>query len=122
MTGILCLQAAQEAVSATNQKALDMVSNISTVKLYTNEQHEKQKFCRAVDATASVASVAARAKGLMMGSMAFLGSATLLGVMFYGARQVNQGRLTVGDLTNFTIRGGMVIAGTWLFFYQFGRP
>eukprot|EP00750_Incisomonas_marina_P030304 INCI7452.2.p1 GENE.INCI7452.2~~INCI7452.2.p1 ORF type:complete len:592 (+),score=114.26 INCI7452.2:139-1914(+) len=104
-------KAAQEAVSATNQKALDMVSNISTVKLYTNEQHEKQKFCRAVDATASVASVAARAKGLMMGSMAFLGSATLLGVMFYGARQVNQGRLTVGDLTNFTIRGGMVIAG-----------
>ena len=30
-------------------------------------------------------------QGMMMGSMSFVGSATLLGVMYYGGRELNQG-------------------------------
>ena len=81
----------EAAVSQTNQQALDMVSNVSTIKLYTNEEHEKASFANAVDDTTRAASRAARAQGLMMGSISFLGSATLLGVMYYGGRQLREG-------------------------------
>ncbi len=86
-----------ERDSEANTKAIDSLLNFETVKYFANEEHEAQRFDRALQAyeRAAVKSQTTLA-GLNIGQGMII-AAGLVTVMLLAARGVARGEMTVGD-------------------------
>lgn len=93
----------QDALAQTNVVAEETLQSIHTVKAFTNEAYEAQRYGHAMSRTVSLALRTAQFRGAFI---TFLISAVFGGiilVLWYGATLVQAGEMTVGELLRFIL-------------------
>ncbi|HEV7405255.1 MAG TPA: ABC transporter transmembrane domain-containing protein, partial [Chthoniobacteraceae bacterium] len=94
---------AQDRLAEAATIVEETLHNIASVKAYTNEQFESRRYGSALDRFMAVVIPAARLRaGLIAFIIAGFFSSIIL-VMWWGARLLQAGKLTHGQLTQFTI-------------------
>ena len=83
--------------SEANTKAIDSLLNYETVKYFTNEAHEAERYDQALRAYERAAVRSETTLALLNVGQGTLMAAGLIGVMILAAQGVAAGRMTVGD-------------------------
>lgn len=86
-----------ERDSEANTKAIDSLLNYETVKYFANEEHEAQRFDRALRAYERAAVKSQTTLSLLNVGQGFVISTGLVAVMLMAGRGVVNGTMTVGD-------------------------
>jgi len=92
-------------------QAGDRVENIRTVRLFSKEEHEIERFEAALDSLQASGRRAGLAEGGFMGGLSFSLNTSLLAVVVYGGSLVRAGAITAGQLTSFAMYSGLVGLG-----------
>lgn len=112
-------RAAQDRLADAALVVEETLQNIASVKAYTNEAREARRYESALDAFLGVVIPAARLRAALIAFIiaGIFGSITL--VMWYGAWLMQEGQLSHGQLTRFTLFtvliGGSVASGADVF-------
>jgi ATP-binding cassette subfamily B protein len=93
----------QDALAAASEVAEETLSGIRTVRAFTAEPHEVERYGAAVERSFALARSRSRLGALFMGVVMFAGYAALAGVLWRGGRMIVDGHLTLGELTRFLI-------------------
>jgi ATP-binding cassette, subfamily B, heavy metal transporter len=83
--------------SEANTKAVDSLLNYETVKYFANEEHEAQRYDRALQAYERAAVKSETTLTLLNVGQGIIIAAGLIGMMILAAEGVAAGRMTVGD-------------------------
>lgn len=110
---------AQEAFSALNDKVQENISGVRVIKAFGQEEAEIDSFCTLSSEVVAKNIAVAKVDSLFDPTiMVIVGFSFFLAISF-GAREVVQNRLTLGELTQFTLYLGQFIwpmlAFGWLF-------
>lgn len=101
----------REAASAMNALLMDNLQGIRQIKAFGRQDHEDQRFAHRADALRQGTLVVMRAWAWYGPAMQFVGALGIGLILWFGGRQVMQGRLGVGELVAFMLYAGM-------FFYE----
>ncbi|CAM9306059.1 unnamed protein product [Scytosiphon promiscuus] len=93
----------QEALAGSSAVAEEVISNIRTVRQFSAEFREKDRYSGKVDVSYEMAKKVGITDAFFAGSMHFGGHASLCAVMAFGGQQVASGVLSVGDMTSFLL-------------------
>ncbi|CAM9224865.1 unnamed protein product [Pylaiella littoralis] len=93
----------QEALAGSSSVAEEVISNIRTVRQFSAEFREKDRYSEKVDVSYQMARRVGVTDAFFSGSMHFGGHASLCAVMALGGQQVASGALSVGDMTSFLL-------------------
>jgi ABC transporter fused permease/ATP-binding protein len=93
----------QDALAAANEVAEESLSGIRTVRAFTAEAREVERYGEAVSRSFDLARSRAKAGGLFMAVAAFCAAGAAVAVLWYGSHLVLQDKLTVGALSTFLI-------------------
>lgn len=93
----------QEAVGMINSRVWQVVSGITTIKLYTSEQVEIERFKDLNNDYISRHMRVVRFRGFLWPFLLFVFAMIELVILLVGGRQVIQQELTIGQLLQFTI-------------------
>ncbi len=80
-----------------SQKAIDSLLNFETVKYFTNERHEAERYDRAMRGYQKASVQTAQSLAMLNSGQALIITGALIAVMVMAARGVADGTLTVGD-------------------------
>jgi ATP-binding cassette subfamily B protein len=92
--------------------AAERISSISTIKNFSQEQRETQKFKQLTEKTFEAACKAAANDGRFRGILTMSVNTSLLVVMYFGGWLVSRNELTIGSLTSFAMYSGLVGLGS----------
>jgi ATP-binding cassette subfamily B protein len=101
---------ARERLADTNVVVEETLQGIATVKAYANEDYETARYRTGIEAFIGVVLRGARYQGAFTAFITFAGFGSIVLVIWYGARLVEGGALSLGDLTQFLLYT-MFIAG-----------
>ena len=93
----------QDALAGSSEVAEEALSGIRTVRTFTAEPHEVERYARAVRASFELARARIRVSAVFMGVASFAAFSALAAVLWYGGRLRLAKALTAGDLTQFLI-------------------
>eukprot|EP00904_Undaria_pinnatifida_P000241 jgi/Undpi1/10217/HiC_scaffold_28.g12670.m1 len=93
----------QEALAASSSVAEEVLSNLRTVRQFSAELREGQRYSSKVDDSYQLAAKVGITNSFFQGAMHFGGHASLCAVMALGGQQVAEGALSVGDMTSFLL-------------------
>ncbi|CAM9620990.1 unnamed protein product [Ascophyllum nodosum] len=93
----------QAALAASSAVAEEVLSNIRTVRQFSAEPREKDRYSGKVKDSYNLAAKIGITDAYFQGSMHFGGHASLCAVMALGGQQVASGALSVGDMTSFLL-------------------
>jgi ATP-binding cassette subfamily B protein len=93
----------QDALAVSSEVAEENLSGIRTVRSFAAEKSEVERYRKAVDNAFELTRKRIRQSSLFMAGASFGGYAAAAVVLWYGGRQVLDGRLTVGGLASFLI-------------------
>jgi subfamily B ATP-binding cassette protein MsbA len=102
----------QDAIAAASVVSEEVFQNIKEVKSFAREPYEIKRYDSAIDRSFSASIILLRIRAVFGGSMAFLGFGGLALVLWFGGREVLDGRLTGGTLIAFLIYG-LTVAGSF---------
>ncbi|MCA9543371.1 MAG: ATP-binding cassette domain-containing protein [Myxococcales bacterium] len=94
---------AQDALARATEVAEETLSGIRTVRAFSREGAEAARYAARVDEAFQIAKARARFAGAFGGIAQFAGLGAISGVLWYGARLLDQGALSVGELTQFLL-------------------
>jgi ATP-binding cassette subfamily B protein len=92
---------AMERLADTNVAVEETLQGIATVKAFANEEYETTRYRAGIETFIGVALRGARYQGAFTAFITFAGFGSIVLVIWYGARLVEGGALTFGDLTQF---------------------
>lgn len=98
----------QDALAASTEVAEEAISGVRTVRAFSREASEVDRYGERVDVSFGLAAKRALAVGGFQGIAGFFGYASLALVVWFGGRMVLEGSLTIGELTAFLIYTMMV--------------
>jgi ATP-binding cassette subfamily B protein len=93
----------QDALAKSTAVAEEALSGIRTVRAFAGEQAEVGRFSEAVDGSYRLAARQAFLFGAFQGVVGFAGYATIALVVWYGARLVIAGSMSLGELMSFLL-------------------
>ncbi len=111
----------QEALGETNTIMNETVTSIRSVKAFTSEEFEGNRYGSAIQKVVNIAMKFARARGFFASFMVTVLSGALFFVIWQGARMVQNDAITAGGLISFvsyTAAIGAAIAGLGNFYAQ----
>ncbi|MCW8877385.1 MAG: ABC transporter ATP-binding protein/permease [Kangiellaceae bacterium] len=91
------IRAANEADSASNTRAIDSLLNYETVKYFTNEQYEAQRYDRDLSAWESAKLKNRMSLFALNAGQALIISASITALLYLAVTRVQQGQMTIGD-------------------------
>ncbi len=91
--------------------AHERLSGLRTVKAFTAEEADAERYKAVLNSMESVASHTASAHGLFMGGLFLSTSTSLLAVLYRGGGLVASGTMSVGSLMSFSVFTAMVGLG-----------
>jgi subfamily B ATP-binding cassette protein MsbA len=87
----------------------EVVSGIRVVKSFVAESHEERRYAGHVGKTTDITLVRARVLSVFIPFITLLTFGAGIGILWFGARQVQAGVMTQGDLYSFLLIGGILI-------------
>ncbi|MEM1358041.1 MAG: ABC transporter transmembrane domain-containing protein [Bacteroidota bacterium] len=96
-------KARQEALATSNVIVEESLQSISTVKAYTNEVFEQERYGKSIDETVRIALKTASARGLFAAFIVTVMFGALFYIIYRAVLLVQEGVLPVGDLFSFVI-------------------
>jgi ABC-type multidrug transport system fused ATPase/permease subunit len=103
---------AQDQLAESGTIVQETFSGISVVKAFTNELYEIGRYVKSIYAVVDTAISNARYRGAFVSFMIFSVFGSIAIVMWFGARMIQSGQLTIGSLTMFVIFS-MFVGGTF---------
>lgn len=100
----------QDAIAASNVIATETIDGIRTVRSFARESHEMERYEEAVDHSYRLSAKRAFLVGCFRGLITLVGYGAVTVLVWYGARMVSSGDMTMGELTAFLIYAGIVSA------------
>jgi ATP-binding cassette subfamily B protein len=94
---------AQDRLAESNVIVEETLQGIATVKSFTNEAHEQERYAHGLREFLTVAIRGARARGGFVAFIIFALFGSIVLVLWYGARMVQSGEMTAGELTRFLV-------------------
>ncbi len=94
---------AQDRLAESNVIVEESLQGIAGVKAFTNENYEEQRYRRSLDIFLKAVLRGAVAHGAFISFIVFCLFGAIVLVLWYGARQVQTGALTLGELTSFML-------------------
>ncbi|MDW8392739.1 MAG: ABC transporter transmembrane domain-containing protein [Chitinophagales bacterium] len=107
----------QDQLADSNTIVQETLSGIAAVKSFTGEQRAVQRYRKSIFSAASTAISNARFRGAFVSFMIFSVFGTIALVIWYGARLIHQGELSVGLLIMFVIFS-VFVGGTFAGFAE----
>jgi ATP-binding cassette subfamily B protein len=101
----------QDRVADTSAMAAESLNAIQTVQAFTHEDADRTVFGRTVEASFNVAILRTRARAVMTGAVMFAAFASIIGVLWIGARDVHNHVMTGGQLLQFLLYAFIVAGG-----------
>ena len=94
-------RAAQDRLADASAYAAEAVGAIRTMQAFGMERLSAQRFGDAAEAAFAAARDASRGRAILTGSVIFLISSSIVGVLWWGAQDVLAGQMTAGRLSQF---------------------
>ena len=101
----------QDQLAESNIIVEETIQAIATVKAFTNELFETNRYSITQNSVIKTALRAATYRGAFVSFIVFALFGSIIAVLWYGAKLVAEGSITIGDLTSFIIYS-MFIAGS----------
>lgn len=92
---------AQDKLAAANVVVEETLQGIAGVKAYTNEPYEEQRYRTGIEAVVAAVLRGALYRGAFSAFVIFALFGAVVLVLWYGARLMKAGELSIGDLTQF---------------------
>src|SRR5262249_38796142 len=92
---------AMERLADTHVVVEETLQGIASVKAFANEEYETTRYRTGIERFIGVVLRGARYQGAFTAFITFAGFGSIVLVIWYGARLVEEGALTFGDLTQF---------------------
>lgn len=96
-------KATQDELAAANVVVEETLQSIMTVKSFTGEQYEANRYGKGLNRVVAVALKAAGFRGAFISFIIFALFGGIVAVMWYGATLVGSGEMSVGDLVSFVL-------------------
>lgn len=93
----------QDRIAKSNTIVEETLAGIANVKSFANEIYESVRYAKSTDAIIEKALEGAHARGLFASFIIFCLFGSIVGVIWYGARLVNQDLMTFGKLIQFVL-------------------
>lgn len=93
----------QDRIADSNTIVEETLSGITNVKSFANEMYESVRYAKSTEAIIEKALQGARARGFFASFIIFCLFGSIVGVIWYGARLVNQDMMTFGNLIQFVL-------------------
>jgi len=93
----------QDRIAESNTIVEETLAGISNVKSFANEVFESARYAKSTQAIIEKALQGARARGFFASFIIFCLFGSIVGVVWYGARLVNQDEMTFGNLIQFVL-------------------
>lgn len=110
----------QDKLADTNVVIEETLQGIASVKAFGNEPFEIARYQAGIDSLIRIVLRMARFQGVFGAVVSMLLFGSIILVMWYGARLVEQGSLTFGELTRFLLYTMYIGAGTGQFARLYG--
>jgi ATP-binding cassette subfamily B protein len=94
---------AQDTLAAASAYAAELIGAVRTLQAFTNERLADTRFAVAVERAYRAALDSTRARSILTAIIIFLASASVVAVLWIGAKDVLAGRLTAGTLSQFVL-------------------
>ncbi|MFK5922166.1 MAG: ABC transporter ATP-binding protein, partial [Verrucomicrobiota bacterium] len=91
----------QDQLGHTTAITEEAIHGIHRVKTFTNEKYENDKFTRSMTSYMGTAERVARHRAALFSGISVILMAASVFLMWYGSRQIQQGKLSPGDFTSF---------------------
>ena len=111
----------QDALAEASAVMQETISGIRIVQSFAREAHESARFERRVDAIFEIAMVRTRLYATLGPLVSLFSYGGLALVLWFGARQVLQGRMTMGDLVAFLLYAVMLMGPLGSFAGLYGK-
>ena len=111
----------QDQTAEVSTSIEETVSGIRVVKSFVAEPHEQHRFRKQVGRITSTALARAWVLGIFIPFITLLTFGSAVGIMWYGAQQVQLGVMTPGDLIAFLLYGGILIGPFGAFAHLFSQ-
>lgn len=98
----------QDQLASTNVVVEETMQSVQTVKAYTNEWFELQRYVTQLQSVVSTAIRAAHMRGLFISFIIFVMFGALFFIMWRAALLVQAGVMQQGDLVNFVVFTGLI--------------
>src|SRR5918993_762223 len=96
-------RAAQDRLAEASAFAAEAVGAVRTMLAFGMERGTAERFAAAVEKAFEAARASTRARAVLTGTAIFLVSASVVGVLWYGAQGVLAGDMTAGRLSQFVL-------------------
>lgn len=93
----------QDRIAESNTIVEETLAGITNVKSFANEIYESVRYAKSTQAIIEKALQGARARGFFASFIIFCLFGSIVGVIWYGARLVNQDAMTFGNLIQFVL-------------------
>lgn len=93
----------QDKLADASARAGESLSAIQTVQAYTRETHEDQAFSKVVNATYDLQQQRITIRTFLTGIIFCVALGGVVGILWYGANEVVAGRMTGGDIGQFSL-------------------
>jgi len=94
---------AQDALAVASEVAEETIAGVRTVQSFARETAESERYATAVWNSYTVARRRITVMAVFVGGMVMIGYCAIGAVLWFGGRQVVIGRMSIGELTQFTI-------------------
>ena len=94
---------AQDTLANSAAFAQERLSAVTAVQAFVQEAFAAQAFSSANDASFDAAAARSLARAFLTGAIIFVAMGSVIGVLWYGAQEVIQGRLSPGTLAQFLL-------------------
>lgn len=94
---------AQDGLASTAAFATERLTAIHTVQAFVRQFRDQDTFSTATESAFDAARQRARARALLTACIIFITFASVVGILWYGARDVLDGRLSSGELFQFVL-------------------
>jgi len=81
----------------------ESLQSIQSVKAFTNEKYEMNRYATVIDNVVGITMKGAKLRGAFASFIIFALFGAIIAVMWYGAGMVQEGQITIGELTSFLI-------------------
>lgn len=109
-----CSREQQRALARSSAIADESLAAIRIVKAFNQESFQSSRYLDASDTVLQSAEVRSRISALFASLVSFLMNASIVFVLLYGISLVNDGSLSIGDLTAFMLYG-IIVAVSFAF-------
>jgi ATP-binding cassette subfamily B protein len=100
----------QDRLAEASGRAGEAINSIQTVQAYTREALERSSFASAIERTFNVQAKRIEVQSWLTGILFAIGMAGIIGILWYGARQVIAGNMEGGSIAAFTVYAIMAVS------------